>query len=124
MAEWRRWCRHVRDFELDDAGLTVRFTSGRKHRVAIQEDVDHYDLFAVVARRAQLAAVDHLPERLWRLNRATQLVSFKTDRHGRVVATSWLPKAGLTPEEFQRAARRLAAESDRVELLLTGKDWE
>jgi hypothetical protein len=114
----------VRDFELDDAGLTVRFTSGRKPRVSIQEEVDHYDLFAVVARRAQLAAVDHLPERLWRLNRATQLVSFKTDRHGRVVGTSWLPKAGLTPEEFQRAARRLAAESDRVELLLTGKDWE
>lgn len=62
--------------------------------------------------------------RLWRHNRAAQLVSFRIDTRGRVYAEGWIPKAGLTAQEFQLVLRRVAAESDRLEFLLTGRDMD
>ena len=64
------------------------------------------------------------PLRPWRYNRAAQLVNFRIDTRGRVCAEGWVPKAGLTAEEFQLVLRRVADESDRFEFMLTGKDIE
>ena len=47
-----------------------------------------------------------------------------TVRRGRVVAGAWVPKAGLTQEEFQLYVRAVAVESDRFEYRLTGRDNE
>jgi hypothetical protein len=68
--------------------------------------------------------VTELPLRVWRHNRAAQLVGFRIDTPGRVYAEGWVAKAGLTAEDFQFVLRRVAAESDRFEFILTGKDVE
>jgi hypothetical protein len=41
-----------------------------------------------------------------------------------LIAEAWIPKAGLTAEEFQLYVRTVALESDRFEYVLTGKDVE
>jgi len=52
------------------------------------------------------------------------LMGFRIDRRGRLVGEAWVPKAGLTGEEFQLYVRHLAVEADRFEYGLTGRDSE
>lgn len=123
--DWRSLCTGSRlEFEGDD--VTVVFDGGRKHRVRVTETPDTYQLHAIVARAAALWEQRErpLPVRIWEHNRAAQLVSFRIDTRGRVCAEGWVAKAGLTAEEFQLVLRRVAAESDRLEFILTGKDVE
>ncbi|MBZ0116223.1 MAG: hypothetical protein K8H88_04495 [Sandaracinaceae bacterium] len=123
MGSWHHLCR-APDLALEDDGVLVRFETGRSHRVRVAETESTFEMAAMVARAARVLDSERLPETIWRRNRASQLVSFKTDRRGRVVATAWCPKAGLTAEEFQLVLRKLASESDRFEYLLTGRDLE
>jgi hypothetical protein len=60
----------------------------------------------------------------WLQNRSSRLVTFTLDTRQRIRAHAWVPKAGLTRTEFQLVLRHLAAASDRMEFLLTGKDAE
>ena len=85
---------------------------------------DDYLISAFVVRQAVVSSIMELPLQAWIRNRATQLVGFRVDRQGRLRAEAWVPKAGLTAEEFQLYVRRVAAESDRFEYLLTGRDIE
>lgn len=123
MASWHHFCQTA-DIELDGDGAVVRFESGRTHRVRVSETESAFDMVAMVARAARVLDPERLPETVWRRNRASQLVSFKIDARGRVVATAWCPKAGVSSDEFTLVLRKLAAESDRFEYLLTGKDLE
>ena len=121
--DWRDLCRAPRiAFEGDD--VVVAFENQRTHRVRVREAEQHYELQAIVAKAAAVRDVKDLPLRIWQHNRAAQLVSFRIDGRGRVFAEGWIPKAGVTPEEFQLILRRVASESDRLEYLLTGKDVE
>jgi hypothetical protein len=123
MSDWRSLCRGKRiKLEGDDA--IVHFENGRSHRVRVHETTATFEIHAVVARAAAVRDVPDLPLRVWCQNRAAQLVSFRIDARGRVYAEGWVPKAGLTAEEFQLVMRRVAAESDRFEFLLTGRDLE
>ncbi len=123
--DWRSLCTSPR---LEFAGdhVTVTFDGGRRHRVRVIETPDTFELHAIVARSSAIAEMrgQPLPVRVWAHNRAAQLVSFRVDTRGRVCAVGWVAKAGLTAEEFQLVLRRVAAESDRFEFLLTGKDVE
>lgn len=123
MADWHHLCR-ADDLALEAEGVVVRFESGRSHRVRVAETENTFEMVAMVARAARVLAPEQLPETIWRRNRASQLVSFKLDRRGRVLATAWCPRAGITADEFQLVLRKLAAESDRFEYLLTGRDLE
>jgi len=122
-ASWKGLLRGVRA-EIDGDSVHVQFENGRSHRVRIDESDALIELHAVAAKAAAVRDVPDLPLRIWRHNRQTQLVSLKLDSQGRVCARGWVPKAGLLAEEFQLVLRRVAAESDRIEFLLTGKDSE
>lgn len=41
-----------------------------------------------------------------------------------MLGEAFIPKAGLVPAEFQQWLRVVAAECDRLELVLTGRDLE
>ncbi len=110
--------------ELAGDEIIVSFENARKHRVRLRETDDAIEIHAVVARAAAIKDLSDLPLRVWRHNRAVQLVSFRIDHYGRVYAEGWLPKAGLTSEELRLMVRRVAAESDRFEFLITGRDVE
>ena len=120
---WHRLCRG-RDFRVDDATVEVTFHEGRRHRVTVEEVDEEYRLTALVARRRDVADVRNLPMQTWLRNRGTALVGFRIDGRGAAVGEAWVPKVGLTAEEFQVYVRAVATESDRFEYALTGKDVE
>ena len=57
-------------------------------------------------------------------NRTAALVGFRIDNRSRLVGEAWVSKSGLTTEEFELYVRNLAAECDRFEFVLTGRDAE
>lgn len=102
----------------------MNFDNGRHHRVCIEEAEEVIEIHPLVAKAAVVREVADLPLRIWRHNRASQLVGFRQDSRGAVWARGWVAKAGLNKEEFLTVVRRVAAESDRFEFLLTGRDVE
>lgn len=111
------------------AGHLLMITLGdtRSHRVKVRDAGDRFELLGVVARPGVLEKypLPGGPERTsWRRNRSTLLVGFRIDHKGRLVGEAWVPKAGLTPDEFCFYVRRLAAECDRFEFRITGRDVE
>jgi hypothetical protein len=122
-SSWHALCAGSR-IQFDGDDVVVSFENGRKHRVRLRETESAIEVHAIVARAASVKDVTDLPLRVWLHNRAAQLVSFRIDTRGRVYAEGWVPKAGLTAEELQHVVRRVAAESDRFEFILTGRDTE
>jgi hypothetical protein len=122
--DWRTMC-NATDLKVDDTEVTVTFPDQRSHRVTVSEVGEEFLLNAIVARPATVrAAGDSLPLDTWVRNRAVNLVGFRIDEKDRLVSESWVPKAGLTAEEFQFHLRSIAIESDRFEYALTGRDVE
>ena len=121
--DWRTLCRAAK-LELEGDDVVVQFENGRSHRVTVRETSELFEFHAVVAKRKAVEHVTDLADRIWRVNRVAQLVGFRIDRHGRVLGEGWVANAGVTAEEFQLVLRRVAAESDRLEFLLTGRDVE
>ena len=122
-SSWRALLAGAR-FRIDGDDVVVGFENQRSHRVRIRETEDTIEVHAVVAKAAAVKDVSDLALRIWRHNRAAQLVSFRIDTRGRVHAEGWVPKSGLTAEELQHVVHRVAAESDRFEFILTGRDIE
>jgi hypothetical protein len=121
--DWRSMCDADR-MKIDGDAIIVSFDNGRHHRIQVVETPDTLEIQATVARNAAIRDVPDLASRIWRHNRAAQLVSFRLDARHRVAAQGWVPKVGLTAEEFQLVVHRVAAESDRFEFILTGRDVE
>jgi hypothetical protein len=121
--DWRQFCTAA-GLMVDGDHVAIALDDGRRHRVAVSEESDAYRLTALVAGRAVLSEVADAPIRIWRRNRETQLVGFRIDRRGRLQAEAWVPKAGLSAEEFRLYLRTVAAEADRFEFTLTGQDAE
>lgn len=122
-AEWHRLCR-AKGLLLEDSQIVVELGSGRHHRVSVEDHDDSYAIRGIVARPGLAAASDNLAFRAWQKNRAAHLVGFLFDERGRLVGEACLPKAGMTAVEFQLYVRTVAAECDRFEYLLTGRDNE
>jgi len=122
-ADWVRFCR-AKDLTVIESNIDVRFGDERTHRVTVTDKGDAYLISGLVVRQAVAASIPDLPVRAWVRNRTTQLVGFRIDRRQRLVGEAWLPKVGLTPEEFQLYLRLVASECDRFEYLLTGRDVE
>lgn len=121
--DWRRLCKGP-GLSVEDDVVTVTFENQRSHRVRIQETEATIELHALVARASNVLQPESLPLRIWRHNRAAQLVGFRLDARNSVRAEGWVAKAGLEAQEFQHVLRRVASESDRFEFILTGKDTE
>jgi hypothetical protein len=122
-AKWSSLCR-AKDFAVDGDYVDVRFGDDRRHRVFVEEDGPEYRLTAFVVRQSVVGSTPDLPLMAWMRNRATALVGFRIDRRERLVGEAWVPKCGLSADEFQHYVRTVATECDRFEYTLTGKDIE
>jgi hypothetical protein len=122
-ADWTRLCRS-NGLAVDEPYIDVTFNDGRYQRVRVEEEADTYELTSIVARPFRIEAIDHPAVFAWQRNRTTHLAGFQIDEKGRFVGEAWVPKAGLTSEEFELYVRTLAAECDRLEQLFTGRDAE
>lgn len=111
------------------AGLPVTGTSitvsfgDRNHVVEVDDSsADAIRLTSVVVRARN--APDDAALQCWKMNRYRELVGFKVADRGRVIGECWVPRAGLTAEEWIIYVEALARSCDRLEYLWTGKDWE
>jgi len=102
----------------------VELSNGRRHRILVRDQGDSYEFTAVVARPKALEKINDISLQAWKRNRAAQLVGFRIDSRGRLVGESWVPKTGLDADEFCLYIRRIAAECDHFEYVLTGQDRE
>ncbi|MGO9708533.1 MAG: YbjN domain-containing protein [Polyangiaceae bacterium] len=123
-AEWTSFCKGARDLRVDGERIEVLFTQGRHHMLTVEDAGEAYRLIGIVAKASVTAGVSDLALHVWRRNRATILAGFRLDPRGRLLGESLVPKPGLSAGEFQQWVRIVAAECDRFELALTGKDVE
>ena len=122
-AEWSRLCK-APDLKCDADSVDVTLGDGRRHRVDVEQQADAFVLSAIVVRQSKVASQSDLPVQAWLRNRAVALVGFRIDKRGRMVGEAWMPKIGLTADEFQLVVRTVAVECDRFEYVLTGRDVE
>jgi len=121
--DWARFCK-ARDLSVTGDVIAVSFHDGRSHQVRVAEESDGWRLTAVVARAGDLGNVAAPALKAWERNQSMRLAGFRIDERGRLVGEELVPGAGMTAEEFQTYVRALAAECDRFEYLLTGRDVE
>jgi len=124
MTDWRQMCKGAEGVTVDGDKVSVEFSNQRRHRVLVRETEEAYELSAIVARPFLIRNLVDVSLRAWQRNRSTQLMGFRLDKRGRLVGEAWIPKLGLTREEFLLFIHRLASECDHFEYLLTGKDRE
>lgn len=120
---WEHLCTGA-GFVVEPPHIEVQLGDLRQHRVTVEEHGSEYLLSAFVVRQSVVGSAPGLAMEAWLRNRATRLVGFRIDVRGRLIGEAWVPKAGLTAEEFQLIARTVAAECDRFEYALTGRDVE
>ena len=120
--DWHSFCNDA-SCGIEDDSIDVDLVDGRSHRVRVESTSGAWQLTAVVATPSvldQLDAFDPPSNRCWLRNRLIDLVGYRIDRRGRLVANAWVPKLGLEAEEFVIQVRLLAREADRFEFLLSG----
>lgn len=120
-ADWKNLSREA---GLRPNGGTLTLTFGdRQHVVEVDDTLpDCIRLTSVVVRRQY--APDDAALQTWKMNRYRELVGFKIVDRGRVIGETWVPRAGLTAEEWKTYVETLARSCDRLEYLWTGKDVE
>lgn len=121
IAEWHVLCK-AKGFTVDGEAVDVHLADQRKHRVYVSNRGEEYLLLGVIARRAVVEQLDDPIFVTWKRNRNSELVGFRIDDRGRLIGEAWVPKAGLTADEFQLYLRTLAVDCDRLESILSGKD--
>jgi hypothetical protein len=118
---WRIWARE-RGWEVEADTFWVKLGS-RRQRVVIIEDAGLTLLQSRVARRAVLNKIAAPELRAWERNRVSELVGFRVDRQGMMVAETPVP-SGAVRDEWTFLAFNLARAADRFEYVLTGRDEE
>lgn len=124
MPDWQMFCKGTSQISVDGENAVLVMTGDRRQRVEIRETPDTYEFMSIVVRPSAISSVLDAPLRAWRRNRGLQLVGFRVDRKGRLVGEAWVPKAGLSRDEFLASVARCAAECDLFEFHLTGRDNE
>lgn len=113
-------------WKADGAELIIEFSSGRKQRVMFERRDHRYALVSIVIGRAQVEEIGRaqLLPKLWQRNRETNVVAFDIDRLGRLTGAIEQVAETLDSEELATYVRWLASECDRLEYILSGKDFE
>lgn len=118
-ANWEKLYRGARG-KINAPYIDVALGNERAHRVEVEEMEGGFQITGIVVRRD---GANHAIN-AWLRNRAASLVGFRIDLKQRLIGTAFVPSAGVTPAEFQSSVFAVAAECDRFEAILTGKDQE
>ena len=115
------------EWSIEGEAIVVNvLASDRKQRIRARREGSHYVFWTIVlgsnaasrtARRRRRLAL-----RAWARNAETELVNFTFDGQGRLVGEIRHPREHLDAVEFETYVRILAAEGDRFEYVLTGRD--
>ena len=118
------WAKYARasDFMVQGEDVDVQFKDQRHHIVKVLDLDDSFCFRAVVVGPSVVAQMPDIALKSWLRNREISLVGFRIDERRRLIGEAWVPKAGLTAEEFRLYVRQIASECDRFEYQLTGDD--
>lgn len=116
--------------QFDVAGTTVTCWFGskgqsRRHAVRLTEAEGEirFDATVATAKTVNAMAANGDPDIwAWRRNRASHVVGFRIDGQQRLLAEAVAPLVELTQGEFVTYLTAVAAEADRMELVLTARD--
>ena len=122
-SDWHRFCRTKR-YGINGEVVTVALHDGRAHNVRVIDEGDDWRFEARVGQRGVTLELAELRLITWRRNRTTDLVGFRLDARERVYGEARLARDGTDAEEFRLVLDTVALESDRFELMLTGRDVE
>jgi hypothetical protein len=120
-ADWKTWARS-QGWAIEDEGFRVHVGS-RRQLISVMQHEGRVLLRSRVARRAVLSRLADPAQQAWQRNRVSDLVGFRIDRHGVLVAETSLP-ADVMKGEWTYLAFNLARAADRFEYVLTRKDEE
>ena len=115
-------------FDVADSVVTCWFGKkgeSRRHsvRLAVVDSGIRMEATVATARTLDAMAVHSDPHRwAWRRNRVSNLVGFRVDGQRRMLAEAVAPLIALTQDEFVIYLMAVAAEADRMELVLTAQD--
>ena len=98
MPDWRQLCRGVEGMSVDGDGVEVVTTGERHQRIAIRETAETFELTGIVARPTAIEGLPDVAIRIWRRNRAMQLVGFRLDQKGRLVGEAFVFYSQEEPE--------------------------
>ena len=124
MPDWQTFCKGSTNLSVNGEVIDVMTTETRRHRIVVRDMPDVFELTGVVIRTSAVEKIPDVSLRIWRRNRATELIGFKVDQKGRLVGEAWIPKAGLSRDEFLFYVKHFASECDLFEYHLTGQDRE
>jgi len=119
--DWSEWVRGL-GWDSDGDGFWVQVGS-RRQRVTVVHESGLTLLRSRVARRAVLNRVSDPELRAWQRNRVSELVGFRIDRQGVMVAETPVP-SGTGRQEWAFLVFNLARAADRFEHVLSGNDEE
>jgi len=119
--DWRDWVRAL-DWEVDGEGFRVQ-VGHRGQKVTVVDESGMTLLRSRVARRAILNGISEPEMYAWQRNRVSELVGFRLDRQGVMVAETPVP-ADAGKDEWAFLAFNLARSADRFEYVLSGRDEE
>lgn len=122
-SDWKRAIR-ASGHTVSGNEIRVRLAGEREHRVVVTESDDCLVFTARVAGPSAVRALDDALLRAWLRNRGTKLVGFRLDARGWLIGEAWAPRVGLEDDEVRVYAQTVAAECDRFEFQLTGRDME
>ena len=101
--------------------------NGRIHKIRFRMENEQLQLLTVVLDAAAVTRSDQgwrdIAVLAWKRNSESDVVSFQFDSRDRLIGCVTHPIEHLDFEEFENFIEVLAAESDRFEFLLTGKDF-
>ena len=130
-AELRRWLSGLdrRRFDAAEGSVTCWFGAkgeSRRQEVRLVDEGHQVRMEATIATRSHVDRMGadgfSVYRWTWRRNRGNAIVGFRVDRRERLIAEAVAPKIGLTDAEFETYLLAVAAEAERMELVLTGRD--
>jgi hypothetical protein len=121
--DWKKLCRTA-GLVVEGEAVHVGLPGDRGHRVVVRDEGETLELSGVVVGKKGLKNLEGAAVAAFRRNRTSQIVGFRIDARDGMVGEAWLSKHGLTAAELVLHVRSVAAECDRLEYLLTGKDDE
>lgn len=108
----------------DTRSLEIVFPNGRRQRIAVERQREHYVLTSVVLKSRQVEEIGQAEvlTRLWQRNREMNVVAFSLDKRGQLVGRIEQLAETVDCEELTLYLELLARECDQFEYVLTGQD--
>lgn len=120
--DWKALTREI-GLRIENGAIRVLCGADRQHLVNVDDsNEDAIRLWSRVVTRGN--APEDATLQAWKMNRFREVVGFKEADRGLIIGECWLPKTGLTADEWRLSVMTLARSCDRLEYLWTGRDVE